>query len=818
VAVWLRMPLVGALEVAVCLERFKNVDLHSQGLYRVSVSLGFGPGGRDADGRAIKVRRDKSGAHLGDPHHLWASPGARATPYAVFAPGRDGAGIEGVSTAAGRFFWTSKVDMERDVYYGRPVHVRYVEEERRMKDGVQFRIEVDPLALVGHELGLCFCLERAKVENFTGESHDDENLEFELLCERHIVLNVAAQGIHEYVPVIFDHITSTGFALLETSVHACLTSVKYEPEPHGNHSECNDNSPQNAADVTLERFLGSLVNNQRGVDSSVVPENILLAARNSCLFPMRSSYASLAKLLTDLLALKGDPDVFEAPCSIPIETLEDLEQLSSLPTEPYEAFVAGFSKELEETSAALVLGWHNFIQLVKAEGRPTLEYLKRHWIAQATERSGESIIREKQGASMFRVPSPASRAAELRKIAAKIRLSMAQIRHFQKERVEDSELLLDLDALPVVFEQRYLPDDKLEDNRSDGTLDTPPSDLELEKESFSSGSELNLRELQLGASDSDLGDFASGDRLESDSDVDLLFGESRGLNRSATEHYPARKPMLNIVVFVHGFLGSSWDLRTFRNYMSIVVPNTLTLLSSANENDTDSDLSVQGYRLAREVHEFIKEAVQSKRQSLGRLSFVCHSIGSITARAALTEALLHPYIPHLYSFVSFASPHLGSRGMSSPLVKYGMWAVQQWRKAKALAQLSMTDDSDIRSTFLYKLSKAEHGLHSFKSVLLISASQDKYVPHYSTRIEPLRKGPGITSEEVTLAAEMATNLLQRMDPTRVLRLELAFEFDTVKVSRIDKILGRAAHVKILDSPALSWSLLLQYRETLFGTS
>jgi hypothetical protein len=63
----------------------------------------------------------------------------------------------------------------------------------------------------------------------------------------------------------------------------------------------------------------------------------------------------------------------------------------------------------------------------------------------------------------------------------------------------------------------------------------------------------------------------------------------------------------------------------------------------------------------------------------------------------------------------------------------GMWLMQKWKKSLSLLQLSMKDHSDIRQTFLYKLSEKSN-LERFKFVLLCGSSQDRYVPVHSAHI------------------------------------------------------------------------------------
>lgn len=56
----------------------------------------------------------------------------------------------------------------------------------------------------------------------------------------------------------------------------------------------------------------------------------------------------------------------------------------------------------------------------------------------------------------------------------------------------------------------------------------------------------------------------------------------------------------------------------------------------------------------------------------------------------------------------------------------GMWFMQKWKKSGSLLQLSLRDASDVRDTFLYRLSQ-KCNLVNFKNVLLCGSSQDRFV-------------------------------------------------------------------------------------------
>ena len=57
----------------------------------------------------------------------------------------------------------------------------------------------------------------------------------------------------------------------------------------------------------------------------------------------------------------------------------------------------------------------------------------------------------------------------------------------------------------------------------------------------------------------------------------------------------------HMIVFVHGFQGSSTDMKILKNYFSMVHPEAVFLLSEANHNNTENCLEEMGLKLADEV-------------------------------------------------------------------------------------------------------------------------------------------------------------------------------------------------------------------------
>lgn len=185
-------------------------------------------------------------------------------------------------------------------------------------------------------------------------------------------------------------------------------------------------------------------------------------------------------------------------------------------------------------------------------------------------------------------------------------------------------------------------------------------------------------------------------------------------------------------------------------------------MSERNQGDTFSDFETMTDRLVGEILYHI----ESYGINPSRISFVAHSLGTIIVRSALSRPQMRPLLPRLYTFLSLSGPHLGTLYNSSGLVNMGkllnmkcqffstlkfklthptctfftfypstgMWFMQKWKKSGSLLQLCMRDSSDMRQSFLYRLSQRST-LHHFKNILLCGSSQDRYVPPHSARLE-----------------------------------------------------------------------------------
>ncbi|KAJ7991361.1 hypothetical protein DPEC_G00283010 [Dallia pectoralis] len=251
---------------------------------------------------------------------------------------------------------------------------------------------------------------------------------------------------------------------------------------------------------------------------------------------------------------------------------------------------------------------------------------------------------------------------------------------------------------------------------------------------------------------------------------------------------------IHLVVCVHGLDGNSADLRLVKTFIELGLPGSRLdfLMSERNQTDTFADFDTMTDRLLDEIIQHI----QLYNLTIGRISFIGHSLGNVIIRSVLTRPRFRCYLVKLHTFLSLSGPHLGTLYNNSTLVSTGLWLIQKLKKSGSLLQLTCRDHADPRKTFLYLLSQ-KPGLQFFKNVVLVASPQDRYVPFHSARIEMCRTalrdrttGPVYT--------EMINNLLQPLVGAKDCRLIRQNVFHALP-NTANTLIGRAAHIAVLDS-------------------
>ncbi|XP_066525332.1 protein FAM135B [Hoplias malabaricus] len=260
---------------------------------------------------------------------------------------------------------------------------------------------------------------------------------------------------------------------------------------------------------------------------------------------------------------------------------------------------------------------------------------------------------------------------------------------------------------------------------------------------------------------------------------------------------------IHLVVCVHGLDGNSADLRLVKTFIELGLPGSRLdfLMSERNQTDTFADFDTMTDRLLDEIIQH----VQLYNLTVGRISFIGHSLGNVIIRSVLTRPRFRCYLSKLHTFLSLSGPHLGTLFNNSTLVSTGLWLMQKLKKSGSLLQLTFRDHPDPRQTFLYTLSQ-KPGLQFFRNVVLVASPQDRYVPFHSARIEMCRTalrdrttGPVYT--------EMINNLLQPLLDAPDCRLIRQNVFHALP-NTANTLIGRAAHIAVLDSELFLEKFLL----------
>ncbi|XP_063083093.1 protein FAM135A isoform X3 [Cavia porcellus] len=251
---------------------------------------------------------------------------------------------------------------------------------------------------------------------------------------------------------------------------------------------------------------------------------------------------------------------------------------------------------------------------------------------------------------------------------------------------------------------------------------------------------------------------------------------------------------VHLIVCVHGLDGNSADLRLVKTYIELGLPGGRIdfLMSERNQNDTFADFDSMTDRLLDEIIQYI----QIYSLTVSKISFIGHSLGNLIIRSVLTRPRFKYYLSRLHTFLSLSGPHLGTLYNSSTLVNTGLWFMQKWKKSGSLLQLTCRDHSDPRQTFLYKLSN-KAGLHYFKNVVLVGSLQDRYVPYHSARIE-MCKTALKDKQSGQIYSEMIHNLLRPVLQSQDCNL-VRYNVINALPNTADSLIGRAAHIAVLDS-------------------
>ena len=251
-----------------------------------------------------------------------------------------------------------------------------------------------------------------------------------------------------------------------------------------------------------------------------------------------------------------------------------------------------------------------------------------------------------------------------------------------------------------------------------------------------------------------------------------------------------RSPGIHLVVCVHGLQGNQFDLRLYRIFLTMALPQVRFdfLMASSNQHDTFCDFNLMTDRLLKEVLEYVSQMPTAP----SKISFIGHSLGSIIVRSLVTRPEFAGLHSKLHLYVSICGPHLGTKYQNG-IVSVGMWAVRKWYNSKSLLQLSLKDAANPEDSFLYHLSESP-SLECFRHIVLIASPQDKYVPYHSAKIATLSQDAAF---QTSISLRIMQNILEPLRKARVNLVRLSVDHSIP--TSANSVIGRAAHIAMLDS-------------------
>ncbi|KAJ3240967.1 hypothetical protein HDU78_002044 [Chytriomyces hyalinus] len=266
----------------------------------------------------------------------------------------------------------------------------------------------------------------------------------------------------------------------------------------------------------------------------------------------------------------------------------------------------------------------------------------------------------------------------------------------------------------------------------------------------------------------------------------------------------------HLIVFVHGLLGSSFDMKMYNNQLihslrclGLDENDQVYLVSEVNEEDTFQDIEVMADRLVSEIRAFIRE----KHLNVERMSFVCHSLGGLICRCAIQSPAMDSFRVKFDTFVSLSSPHCSLYFHSNALMTSALRMYQLIGRSKSLDQLNLKDDPDPRKCLLYRLSQNEHiGLGKFRAVRLFGSLQDGYVPVESALVDALKGGEAVTPMQ-DVFMEMAAKINECNESIEKYQVQFGSAYPSS--ASADALIGRKAHIAMLtDSAFLNLVVLI----------
>eukprot|EP01017_Pseudomicrothorax_dubius_P026621 TRINITY_DN298_c0_g1_i1.p1 TRINITY_DN298_c0_g1~~TRINITY_DN298_c0_g1_i1.p1 ORF type:complete len:775 (-),score=142.76 TRINITY_DN298_c0_g1_i1:117-2441(-) len=769
------MSLKAIIDFGIHFESFKNIDLFHQGLYHLRFSIYqqreehriFAHPYSILEGPKTDVNDKKKKASTKDHHSLMPSHF-----------------LEGMSAYCSKTFL-----------------IRFCEEEVVVNETCLFRMEIEAFPRFADlnmfcevELMYADLLNLGGMAGLSSLGNNELKVDFKSVSVFRSKLHRVSAGIREFVPICFDE---GHFCVANSMFHSSVIDFRFrihESEPSAEKRDSIDALPSNLYPKNFTEFL---------FNASKFRKEDLNQFYNNFLKPLRKTFTGLAieyndtlnRLLSEARGRDFRQYVESRPSKLPppsffearkneTNTTMDEEEKKELPSikpktmgdkansslsqdrdnianeldEDLKGYFLGdfidgkdpekiamsLLQEINQIAGHLYTLWHSYLGLMMVAPKTALQGHYQTYIKRIQERWGECMFHERLVVDDL-AHTDDEKSEENPFVARKVRKQIYYHSLEPQYKVEDLNLFPTTENQTILFEQLYVR---------------------------SSSSEAK--------------------KIIEDKDYQYTFSSSDA----------PRTTGIHLVVFVHGFQGTSWDLRLLKNNLALIFPELLFLCSSANEDHTHGDIGDMGIRLAQEVTNYITEWCPGN--TLGRLTFIGHSLGGLIIRSALP--FLEQYSSKMFSFITLSSPHLGYMITNSKMIDAGMWILKKWRKSLCLQQLSMEDSPDLRQTYLYKLSQYK-GLCWFKNIALCSSHQDSYAPFASARMSASCRKAEEDPARGPVYITMVKSIISQLTSDHLYRVNVDFK---IAEKNIDAMIGRTAHILFLENQPFQRMFIHRY--------
>lgn len=144
----------------------------------------------------------------------------------------------------------------------------------------------------------------------------------------------------------------------------------------------------------------------------------------------------------------------------------------------------------------------------------------------------------------------------------------------------------------------------------------------------------------------------------------LIFGE--------LFTFPKKKKENSLIIMMHGFQGSDYDMDLVKNYLMTYNKNVFCYVCHTLEGNNTDTIEVLGEKFAKEALNIMLKL----GTEFTSVSFIGYSLGGIIIRAALKH--LEVIKDKINVLLTLASPHLGISKLNNFLVKTGVWYMSKF--------------------------------------------------------------------------------------------------------------------------------------------